>query len=65
MQSEQLWLPQAVPRTTHGDLAVSAQQSMAGPLTEIIKRSKYSNRTVTLIQQSGRCSIDNYTGINC
>ena len=42
------------PPITHGDLAASPQQSMAGPLTEIIKKSKYSNRTVTLIQQSGR-----------
>ena len=26
---------------------------------------KSSNRTVTLILQSGRYSVDNYTGINC
>ena len=30
----------------------------------IVKRSKYSNRTVTLMQQSGRYSVDNYTGID-
>ena len=34
-------------------------------ICHIIKRFKYSNRTVTLIQQSGRYSVDNYTGINC
>ena len=27
----------------------------------IIKRSKYSNKTVTLIQHLGRYSVDNYT----
>ena len=26
---------------------------------------KYSNRTVILIQQSGKYSVDNYAGINC
>jgi len=28
-------------------------------------RSKYSKRTVTSIQQSGRYSVDNYTGTYC
>jgi len=32
-----------------------------GSPSYIIKGSKYSNRTVTLIQQSGRYSVDNYT----
>ena len=36
-----------------------------GPLLHHQKRSKYSNRTVTLIRQSSRYSVDDYTGINC
>ena len=31
----------------------------------IFTRSKYSNRTVILIQHLKRYSVDNYTGINC
>jgi len=33
-----------------------------GPCCIIKKRSKYSNRTVTLMQQSARYSVDNYSG---
>ena len=37
--------------------------SLARSPCYIITRSKYSNRTVTLIQQSGRYSVDNHSGI--
>jgi len=35
-----------------------------GALLPYQKRSKSSNRTVTLIQQSGKYSVDNFTEIN-
>jgi len=36
-----------------------------GPQLNQNTRNTYSNRTLTLIQQSERYSVDNYTKINC
>ena len=69
LNSHKKVLPHAIPSTGRGETwAILPRPHFAlawGQLLHYQERLKYPDRTVTLIQHSGRYYVDNNTEINC